>query len=110
MPLSPEQKIMAERLAELLGQSTLDDSTKENIIENLDKLPEEDIAKLIRALEAENDQIDKIAADMEAYLAAEETGGEQIEKEQKNFVDQFTEKMAQALDNQAQIEELKESL
>ena len=110
MPLSPEQKIMAERLAELLGQSTLDDSTKENIIENLDKLPEEDIAKLIRALEAENDQIDKIAADMEAYLAAEETGGEQIEKEEKNFVAQFTEKMAQALDNQAQIEELKESL
>ncbi|GEM_PF-6272021 len=110
MPLSPEQKIMAERLAELLGQSTLDDSTKENIIENLDKLPEEDIAKLIRALEAENDQIDKIAADMEAYIAAEETGWEQVEKEQKNFVDQFTEKMAQALDNQAQIEELKESL
>lgn len=111
MPLTPEQKEMAERLAELLSQSlVLDDAQKENILDNLDKLPEEDIVKLMSALEDENDQIQKIASDIEVYIAEQETGWQNVEKEQKNFANEFVEKMAQALDDRAKLDELKESL
>ncbi len=110
MSLTPEQQEMAQRLAELLGQSELDDQVKETIMDNLDKIPEEDILKLMDALENENDQIEKLARNIESFINEQESGWEGVEKEQQKFVDEFTEKMAQALDDQAKIEELKESL
>src|SRR3989344_1278748 len=110
MPLTQAQQEMAERLGELLTLSSLDDEMKDNIIENLDKLPEEDVVKLIAALEAENDQVEKLVADIEVYLKEQEAGWKEVEQEQEGFVNKFVEKMAQALDDQAQIEELKGSL
>ena len=88
MPLTPEQKEMAERLAELLSQSLLEDSQKELILDNINKLPEEDIVKLMAALEDENDQIQKIASKIETYLNDQETNWQNVEKEQKNFARQ----------------------
>lgn len=108
--MATPSKEMAERLAELLAQSILDDSLKDAIIDNLDKLPEEDVIKLIDALETENDQLLKIASDIETYLRDQEAGWEAVEEDQKNFINEFADKMAQALDDQARIQELKESI
>lgn len=108
--LTPEQKEIAERLAELLSQSTLDDSIKENIIDHLDQLPEEYVVKLVETLETENDQLEKVASDIDAYLTEQSAGWAEVENQQKNFVDDFVDKMSQALEDQAQVQELKESL
>lgn len=109
MQLTKVQKEIGERLAELLAQSVLDDKIKQVILDGLDKLPEYMVFKLLDALELENDQVEQIAADIEAYLLDQEAGWQEVEEDQQKFADKYIEDMAQKLDEEARILELKES-
>lgn len=110
MPISKTQEEVAERIAELLVQSSLDESLKELIIEKIDMLPESMVADLLSALETENNQLQIIATEIEKYVNNQEKGWEDVEVEQKSFAEKFLEDAAQHLDDQARIHELKESL
>ena len=110
MSLTQVQKEMAERIAELLVQSNLDEALKELIIDGLDELPEGLTSKLLETLETENEQLEKVALGIEKYLADQDSNWQDTEEKQKNFAEKFLEDAAQALDDQAQIQELKESI
>lgn len=108
--LTPTQKEMAERIAELLARSTLDEDLKEQIVEKIDTLPEEMVSALLEALEEENDQLESIAAKIDKYLTNQEAGWSDIEEEQRKLAEKWSDDMAQNLDDQAKIQELKESI
>lgn len=110
MPISKTQTEITERIVELLVQSPLDENLKEFIIEKIDMLSESMITDLLEALETENNQLQIIAAKIEEYINNQENGWEDVEVEQKSFAEKFLEDAAQHLDDQAMIQELKDSI
>ncbi len=110
MPISKTQEEVAQRIAELLVQSSLDDDLKELLIDKIDLLPEAMIADLLEVLETESSQLQIVASKIQDYINSQENGWEDIEVEQKSFAEKFLEDAAQHLDDQARIHELKESL
>lgn len=105
-----QQKETAERLGELLAQSMLDEEVKELILDGVDDLPESLVMNLLSALEEENDQVEKASSDIQKFLSGQETRWEEVEDEQKNLADDFIEQTSQTLDDEVQIQELKESI
>ena len=108
--MTKPQKEIAERIAELLAQSFLDDHLKELIVDKIDLLPEGMIGDLLVALETENDQLDMMASKIEEYITEQESGWTDVQEKQKNYAEKFLEDAAQNLDDQARIQELKESI
>jgi len=109
--MSPtNQKEIAERLAELLVKSTLDEDLKEHIIEKIDQVPEEMVSRLLEVLEEENDQLEAMAAKIDKYLTDQEAGWTDIEEEQRKLAEKLTDDMAGSLEDSAKLQELKESI
>ena len=104
------QKETAERLAELLVQSSLSDSLKELLIDKVSMLPENLVFELIDAFQAESDQLEIVAAKVTDFINAREEGWYDVENDQRSFAQKFLESAAQGLDDQARIQELKESI
>ena len=109
-PLSKVQKEVSDKVAELLAQSTINDELKDFIIGKLDKIPEHLIFELLDALETEDEQLEKIAGDISTYVKNQEEGWTEVEDSQQNIADQYLEDMANKLDEEARIEELRESI
>ena len=108
--MTKEQKEIAERVAELLAQSTIDADLKEMIVEKFDRLPEYLVLELLDALETENDQLDLVVSKIDEFIDGQEAGWQDVENEQKNFAEKFLEDASQTLDDQARIKELKEAI
>ena len=108
--MTKEQKEIAERVAELLAQSTIDADLKEMIVEKFDRLPEYLVLELLDALETENDQLDLVVSKIDEFIDGQEAGWQDVEDEQKNFAEKFLEEATQTLDDQARIKELKEAI
>ena len=108
--MTKEQKEIAERVAELLAQSTIDADLKEMIVEKFDRLPEYLVLELLDALETENDQLDLVVSKIDEFIDGQEAGWQDVENEQKNFAEKFLEEATQTLDDQARIKELKEAI
>src|SRR3989344_2677615 len=104
--MTKEQKEIAERVAELLAQSTIDADLKEMIVEKFDRLPEYLVLELLDALETENDQLDLVVSKIDEFIDGQEAGWQDVENEQKNFAEKFLEDDSQTLDDQARIKEL----
>ena len=107
---SEKQKEIAERLGELLAQSNLEESVKELILDSLDEIPESMAIKLLSALEEENDQIEGAVNAIEKYVTDQESRWSNVEEDQKSTAEKFLEDAAQTLDDQARIQELKETI
>lgn len=108
--MTKSQKEIAERVAELLVQSPLNDTLKDLIIDKIDTLPENMVSDLLNTLETENDRLEEIATKIGQYIDSQEAGWESVEEEQKSYSDKYLEDMAQTLDDEARIQELKESI
>lgn len=108
--MTKSQKETAERLAELLVTAPVEEGLKELIVNNVDKLPESMVLDLLDALETGNDQLEALTAKVEAYIDAQDIGWQEVEKEQGSYAEKFLEGMAQTLDDEARIQELKDSL
>ena len=107
---SEKQKEIAERLGELLAQSNLEESVKELILDSLDEIPESMTVKLISALEEENDQIESAVTAIEKFITNQESHWSDVEEDQRSMAEKFLEDAAQTLDDQARIQELKETI
>ncbi len=68
------------------------------------------ISDLLSTLETENDHLEEIATKVEEYINSQEAGWDGVEEEQKSFAEKFLEEAAQTLDDQARIQEIKESI
>ncbi|KKT82633.1 MAG: hypothetical protein A3B99_04730 [Candidatus Yanofskybacteria bacterium RIFCSPHIGHO2_02_FULL_44_12b] len=97
MALKKVQKEIADKIGKLLAASPLDGKVKSSLIENLDKLPESMVFRLLDALEAEKETLDQIAFEGELFLREQEKRWAAAAKEQQKAVDILIAKWSEKL-------------
>ncbi|MFH1473036.1 MAG: hypothetical protein ABIF06_01300 [bacterium] len=89
--MTPELKYKAEKCGSLLARSPLDDTIKDAIIENLDKMTELQLDLIIKSLERETIELSAIKKLLLDFDAHQNLAWEKLEGEQKNLTDKMGE-------------------
>jgi len=91
--LNEKQKELADQVAKMLAASPLDEGIKNDLLENLDKMPERVLTRLLESLSREEEILESIALDMEFWENEQGENWKKLENEQaktaESIVDQF---------------------
>lgn len=88
---------LAVEIGQLLAASPLDKKIKEDILENLDTMPEDLVFKLRDALKNEKDEVDAVVFDIELFLKKQDEKWAQLEENQKKAAEDVTNQLFETL-------------
>lgn len=98
MDLNKTQQNMAERIGQLLAESPLDNDMKQVILDGMDKMPEYMLIKLLDVLERESNELERVASEVESFLATQKENWDKTAKNQEEFADELIEKLAKGIE------------
>lgn len=82
-------KLKQKKVTKLLEDSTLPDVYKKVILENLDKLREQQMDKAIKALEKEEVKLSKTEQALKRFEIVRKRAWKKLKKEQQKVADEF---------------------
>lgn len=100
----------AKRLGTLLAGSPINDDIKEVIINNVARMPEEAIDRLIMAFEAEQEFLTNLEHELQEYAFWQDEEWNKLTALQKRIAEDFVEEEIKEIDRQDKIDELKKDL
>ncbi|OGN07383.1 MAG: hypothetical protein A3B86_01380 [Candidatus Yanofskybacteria bacterium RIFCSPHIGHO2_02_FULL_38_22b] len=92
--LNKTKQQLADKLGELLAKSVFDDETKNIILENIDKIPEHSLYKLLAVLEGEQKEFDLASFDLDLFLKDQDQNWATTKEEQKKAAETVANKWA----------------
>lgn len=99
--MKPEIEQLAAEMGKLLANSPLDANLKKEILDHLDKLPEDVVFKLRDILKEQDAKLDDLTARIEASMKEQDTQWNQIAEAQKkaasDMADQLFDKLKDKL-------------
>jgi mannitol-1-phosphate/altronate dehydrogenase len=110
MALTDAQKQIADEVAHLLAESPLDDEIKQTILDGMDRLPEFLIFKLRDALEAEREELKRVALEIDMLLKDQERNWQELEKNQQQAAGKLVDEYAQKIEDQVKLNQIKDGL
>ncbi|OGN08813.1 MAG: hypothetical protein A3J46_06470 [Candidatus Yanofskybacteria bacterium RIFCSPHIGHO2_02_FULL_41_11] len=81
--MNEAQQQLADRLGELLAESTLDNEIKSLFLEKIESIPEHLLFRLKDALEMEQAEVENIAFEIEMFLKEQDVNWKNTVEEQK---------------------------
>lgn len=87
-----ELKEKKEKLITLLEDSNLPELSQKTIIDNIDRLEEQYLDGIIKALEREQKQFEKLEKALRKFEKKKKEEWQKLEKKQKNLAKKFVEK------------------
>ena len=97
MALNEGQAQLAGKIGKLLAESPLDEEIKSLLLEKIGEIPEPLLFKLLDSLELENEELERIAFEIDLYLKEQDEGWQKVSKEQKKVADDSVDKIVKAL-------------
>lgn len=88
---------LAEKVGKLLAQSLLDDEIKNSILQKIEDIPEHLLFKLLDALELENEELERVAFEIELFLKEQDEDWNRVVDEQKKIADDAVDKLVSVL-------------
>jgi len=97
MGLNNAQQQLADRLGELLAESTLDNEIKSLFLEKMESIPERLLFRLKDALEMQQAEVENIAFEIERFLKGQDANWKNTAEEQKKSADTIADAWVQKL-------------
>lgn len=95
--LNLTQQQIAEKVGRLLAESALKDEIKDGLLQNIENMPDYLLIKLMNALEAESDEMDKAIAEVELAIRERNGAWKKTEDDQKAAADTIADTWIQKL-------------
>jgi len=99
--MTQEIEKLAIEVGELLASSALDKKIKDEILENLDTMPEDLVFRLRDALKNEQDEIDSIIFDIELFLKEQDGRWAKLEEDQQKMASSIGDELFNKLKDQS---------
>jgi len=89
--MTPELKYKVQRVGTLLAQSPLDDEIKNAIIDNFDKVTEDQLDQILKSLERETVELTSLAKILKEFDSKQDNDWKSLEKEQEETASKIVE-------------------
>ncbi len=88
---------LAERIGQLLAESSLEQKIKDEILDHLDTMPEDMVFKLKDALEMEKEDLNNVIFDIELFMREQDERWAKLEAEQQSAATKMTDELFEKL-------------
>lgn len=88
---------LAEEIGTLLAESMLDQKVKDEILENLDTLPEDLVFQLRDALHKEQEELDGVVFDIELFIKEQNERWAKLEEKQQKAASSMSDELFEKL-------------